>query len=204
MNFDEIKSKWDQENSKNIQVPESVSKLRKAQHPIDKLKRNMKFELITQIATLIILPFYFGNRFSGDIQDLLLGVYAVFVLICLYYLYNFYRFYKQSVAYSADSRESLNELYYSLRLNMERYKSLGFLILPFIMILLGLNSIESGENTSQGWPELLVNLKRFLISMVVVAGIYIGAVIVWVDILYGKYARQIKDALDELKEEDQA
>ena len=204
MNFNEIKSNWDKENAGNIQIPESVSELRKAQHPIDKLKRNMKFELIIQVAALVFLPFYFYMRYNGEMQDLLLGVYAVFFLTCIYFLYNFYLFYKQTVAYAAVSRDSLYELYYSLRLNMERYKSAGFLLIPFLMIIAGIGSIAKAENINLGWLELLVRLKRFLIFMVVASGIYIGVLIIWVDIFYGKYARQIKDALDELKDENQA
>lgn len=204
MNFDDIKSNWDQENSGNIQIPESVSELKKAQHPIDKLKRNMRLELILQVITLLILPFYFRIHLSGDLQDVLLGVYAVFLLICIYYTYHFYLFYKKSMAYSGASRDSLYELYYSLRLNMERYRSFGFLLLPFVMLLAGLSSLEHVENLSLEWQEILVRLKSLLMSMVVLAVIFIGTVILWVDRLYGKYARQIKDALDELKEENQA
>jgi hypothetical protein len=203
MNFDEIKSGWDQENAGNLEIPDSVSKLGKARHPIDKLKRNMKIELILQVATLLVLPFYFRFNFRGDMQDVLLGVYAVFVLICAYYLYHFYLFYKQSVAYSANSRHNLYELYYGLRLNMERYRALGFLFIPFIMIIAGMSSIGNAGDFSLGSLEVLANLKRFLIFMVVASGVYIGIVIIWVDMLYGRYARQIRNALDELKEEYQ-
>lgn len=202
MNLDDIKSSWNKETAENIQLPKSVSALGKAKHPVDKLKRNMRFELALQLATLIILPFYLRSRFSNNMQELLMGVYAVFVLICIYYLYNFYLFYKKNVAYSIASKDSLYDLYYGLRLNMERYKSLGFLLIPFVMIMVGLGSIENPENASMGGVELLANLKNFLITMVLVTAIYIGVVIFWVDVLYGKYARQLKDVLEELIEDD--
>lgn len=201
MNFDEIKSNWDQEDHGDINIPKSISEMGQARHPVEKLKRNMRFELIMQVVTLILLPFFFRLHFRDEFYEILWGVYVVFVLISLYYSFGFYKFYKGSLGYSETTRDSLNELYYELKLNMERYRSLGFLCLPFIIIIAGLSALSRFDASNVDWLQMVVHLRAFLIGMVVASAIYIWVIIIWVNKLYGTYARQLKNILDELKEE---
>ena len=204
MNLDDIKNNWNELNHENIQLPESVSDLKKAQHPIAKLKRNMGMEFILQMLTMLALPVYFRYQFSEDLQNVLLGVYAVFVLICAYYFYHFYLFYNRDLRSFNNSKDSLYELYYNLLLNIERYKSCGFLFIPFIIILAGMGSLDGAKNVDMQWSVLIANLKEFLLGMIVATGIYIAMVIVWIEWFYGRYACQIKDVLHELREDTES
>ncbi|WP_207534730.1 hypothetical protein [Desertivirga arenae] len=202
MKFDEIKRNWDQEDSGDMTLPKSISEIREAKHPIEKLKRNMRLELIMQVVTLVLLPLFFGIHFKSDFYEILWGVYAVFLLISFYYSFGFYKFYKSSLSYFAGTKDSLYELYYELKLNMERYRSLGFLCLPFVIILAGLSSLGHVEDMSVGWQQFILHLREFLVGMIIVSAIYIWVIILWVNKLYGTYVRQLREILDELKEEE--
>ncbi|MBC7937640.1 MAG: hypothetical protein H7Y86_20005 [Rhizobacter sp.] len=200
MNFDEIKNSWDAEKATDVTIPSALNTLRKAKHPIDKLRTNMKNEFFMQIVAVLIIPFFL--KVSADMRMLFISSYILFVAISAYYLYYFYRFYKDMHNYSMETKDGLQELYYQLRLNMERYKSFGFLLLPFIFIFLGF--IEFG-NVKNGRLNLTILLNRHawlftgLIAFIAVS--YIFIIVAWVKSFYGKYALQIKGVLDELKEE---
>ncbi|RYE22285.1 MAG: hypothetical protein EOP51_13655 [Sphingobacteriales bacterium] len=147
------------------------------------------------------MPFFIG--FLTGQKMLFLCFYILFAAISTYYLYYFYRFYKGMHNYNTDTRDGLLELYYQLRLNMERYKSFGFLLLPFIFIFLGF--IEWGS--SGGEPLTMAGLLNknpylFVGLITFVSILYILIIVAWVDRFYGKYATQIKVVLDELKDEN--
>jgi hypothetical protein len=43
---------------------------------------------------------------------------------------------------------------------------------------------------------------HYLIAMIVAVIVYIALIVLWVELFYGKYTRQIRDILQELKEEN--
>jgi len=202
MNFDEIKGSWDKEGSENVNIPGSISQLKRANHPVDQIKKNMKFELYGQILFILAVPFLTHLYFDSRLQTFFLGFYAVFVLISAYYFYNFYLFYKQTTRYSTSSKDSLYELYYNLRLNIERYKSFGFLLIPFVIGTLAMVLINKSEHLNLDKMALFGNFKVYLIATIASIVIYIALIVFWVELVYGKYARQIGEILHELKEEN--
>jgi len=201
MNFDEIKDSWDKEGTEAaVQIPPAMSALRKAKHPIDKLRARMKMEFFMQLIAVVLMPFLW--RISADERPLFLCFYVLFVAISAYYLYYFYKFYNGMHNYNTDTRDGLLELYYQLRLNMERYKSFGFLLLPFLFVFLGF--VELG-NTKTGPLNVFILLNKhpylFVSLLGLMAVFYIFIIVAWVKSFYGNYALQIKDVLDELKDE---
>ena len=85
MNFDEIKDSWDKEGAEAaVQIPPAMSALRKAKHPIDKLRARMKMEFFMQLIAVVLMPFLW--RISADERPLFLCFYVLFVAIsCLLY-----------------------------------------------------------------------------------------------------------------------
>lgn len=201
MNFDEIKSNWDKEDSGSIKIPKHVSQFKEAKHPIEQIKKNMKLEFWFQVVTIIALPFLTQYHFDAQMQKIFLGFYSVFFLISAYYFYNFYLFYNSTTQYSGDSKDSLYELYYNLRLNMERYKSFGFLLIPFVIGVSAMLWLSKPEHTD--FANIPFGDFKVLI-MALIAGViaYIALIVLWVDMVYGKYTRKIKEVLRELKEEN--
>src|SRR5688572_18914460 len=98
MNFDDIKNNWDKESAGDVKIPSKLGTLRKAQHPIDKVKVNMKKEFFMQVIAVLLVPFFL--RVSADMRMIFISSYILFVAISAYYLYYFYKFYNGMHNYS--------------------------------------------------------------------------------------------------------
>jgi len=203
MNFEELKSEWEKDNSGNLNIPQSIEKLKMAQHPVEKLKRNMKIELYPQIIAILALAFVPSlANFQSSLYSFYYISYAMMVVISVYYLYAFYRFYKNIHQYAAATKDGLLELYFELRLNMERYKSFGFLLLPFGIIWIGLYQYNKLLLSDIAFETLSDNIILIVIIVIVIfTAAMIIAINTWVNSFYGKYTKQIRNILDELKEE---
>ncbi len=205
MNLNEIKEKWGQENSAAVDLPQKISQLKTAQHPLDIIKRHMKKELTWQIIGL--LSFAFGPLILSIKTPLHIGIYyaayAMNLALSSYYFYGFSRFYHQIGIQSTESRDNLLEIYYELRINMERYNSFNFLLLPFVMTFFGLLLQGLFEAKKMELQHVSTNLLIGLggILMLLMTVMYILLTLMWVGHFYGKYASKIKLVLDELKEE---
>lgn len=206
MNLEELKSAWDADNTNEVHIPQHIKELRQAQHPLDKLKRNMKNEWYTQLGAILFIAF------SPKIMDIHPSTYVIFytsyimiLVISIYYLNTFRLFYKRVSHYTSGTRDSLNEIYYEFKLNVERYHSFGFLLIPFSLIWVWVFSysrlLESGKDLS----TITESMKEgFLIAALILSATVILAVLAWTRYLYTPYIKQIKSVLDELKiaEED--
>lgn len=205
MNIDEIKEKWSQEDIPSVELPKSVNQLKAAQHPLDIIKRHMKKELSWQIIGLLF--FAFGPLILSIKEPVHIGIYfaayAMNLALSTYYFYGFSRFYRQIGIHSTESRDNLLEIYYELRINMERYNSFNFLLLPFVMTFFGLllqGLFEAKKMELQHISSrLLIALAAVMILLMTI--LYILLILMWVGHFYGKYASKIKLVLDELKEE---
>ncbi|SDD56246.1 hypothetical protein [Niabella drilacis] len=201
MNFDELKTQWNEEGADDVQVPASVEQLKAAQHPLDQLKKNMKKELVVQlIAIALIGIFPFQMKLLPSLFPIYYMAYALLVMASAYYLYHFYQFYSQVQQYGASTKDSLLELYYNLRLNMERYKSFSFLIMPFAYFTGGL-LLYSELKTHNAHLVVFENPYLALLLVVVVTVLIVTFTVIWIDRFYGRYVKQLKLVLDALKEE---
>lgn len=203
MNFDELKSKWDKEKRDDVHIPQDMTKLRMAQHPLDKFKRNMRNEFYVQnvaILFLATLPYVFNLQ--NNFHYLYFILYAMLVLISAFYMCRFYRFYNSMQDYSTNTKDGLLRLYYELRLNMERYKSFSFSLLPFAISFLGLyfyDQLLAGGNSLESLSDY--NLLLIMVFVAILTLFFMLITNWWINSFYGKYTNQIRNILDELKEE---
>lgn len=203
MNFDELKSKWDNEKGDDVHIPQDMTKLRMAQHPLDKFKRNMRNEFYVQIIAILFLatlPYVF--KFHNNFHYLYFILYAILMLISIYYMYRFYRFYNSIQDYSTNTTDGLLRLYYELRLNMERYKSFSFSLLPFTFSFLGLyfyDQLLADGNSTESLGDY--DLFAIMVSTGILTVLFMLVTNWWVNSFYGKYTTQIRDILDDLKSE---
>ena len=203
MNFDDIKSAWDNESGNEMDIPESVKRLKRAEHPIDQLKRNIRNEWYLQLTAIIFLgaiPLLF--RINENLYFMYYILYVLMIAISAYYFIKFNGFYKRLGNTNLSSKDNLYELYYELKLNMEMYKSFTFVLTPFALMIFGLYYI-SQNNLAKLLIQDNINIRiiPLLIASIFVLGIIVAGTHWWVEHFYGKYARQIKQLLDELKEE---
>ena len=201
MDFNDIQSAWNSENTKNVVVPTQLEKVQKANTPLDKIKKNLKNELIYQIVAIVVIglaPFLYGFPEQAITPFYLL--FSLFVAVCAYYLTKLFVFYKRLNKTALNTKDNLYETYFDIRLNMELYKTFTFALTPFmILFLVGVLyfKLPNGATLFTDSTNSIALFVSVLFSM-----LFMGVALEWwVHYYYGKYAKEIRTVLDELKEE---
>ncbi|MGE8433776.1 MULTISPECIES: hypothetical protein [Chryseobacterium] len=198
MNFDQLKEQWNNEDG-NVNIPDNIEQLKESRHPIEKIQKSMKKEFSMQILAIILIGFFpllLGFPIS---QYIIYYVsYTMMVVISSYYLFGFYKFYKQTELYTGNTKNSLWKIYHELRLNMERYQSFSFLLLPHFLITIGLfiySSLEKkGENLSNA------NQASLIIVVLIGTILFVASIVLWTKYIYGRHAKQLENILNEMDE----
>ena len=204
MNFNELQQQWNNEPTDKISVPTTIDTLKEAQTPIDRVRKKMKADFFMQ-AFLIVLtgfaPLIFN--FSDKLTALFVPFYAVTIGFMAYYFYKFFVFYKKSYNMTFDSRKNLLWFFYELKLNIELYKALTY-IMFFVGFSFGVlaGTITKDENAitnfldkkEAGLPMIIALLAGLIIFSLFMAE-FIPR---W---YYGKHLKQVKTILDQLDEE---
>ncbi|WP_421942988.1 hypothetical protein [Pedobacter sp.] len=198
MNFDDIKNEWNAENVEETNISENMLKIKKARTPIDIIRKKMKHEFNYQIAALIflaVIPYFFS--FSANMN---LTYYTFYAIICgftAYYFFKFYKFYKNSYDMSMDSRKSILWFFYEMKLNIELYKALtyiiGFICLAFFAVYLFVEKASVFARILSKLSPVYLILNCFISILI------IGAITeLWAWYYYGKYLKRVKKVVDEL------
>ncbi|CAM2783420.1 hypothetical protein DRF59_04560 [Chryseobacterium flavum] len=201
MNFDQLKEQWNKEDS-NIHIPDTIEQLKESKHPIEKIQKNMKKEFPAQVLAIILIGFFpLQLKFPASQYLIYYISYTMMVVISSYYLYGFYKFYRQTELYTGNTKNSLWKIFHELRLNMERYQSFGFLLLPHFLLTFGLviyNSLEEkGETLSE-----LTNARQYSLILLVLLGtlFVVVSIILWTKYMYGRQAKQLENILNEIED----
>lgn len=205
MDFNDIQSAWDNDKPQNVKLPSTLEQLKSAQTPLDQIKKNLKNEFYYQfisIALLGLIPFILPDFPMSAIVPFYL-LFAIFVAVCVYYLIKLYIFYKRLGKTTLNTRDSLYETYFDIRINMELYKTFGFALTPFIVLftvgflfyqLPNAGGLLSGDINNMALAILFFSVITSILTM----GL---ALEWWVKFFYGKYADELKKVINALKEE---
>lgn len=201
MNFDQLKEQWNNEDS-NVHIPDNIEQLRESKHPIEKIKKSMKKEFPMQVVAIILIGFFPLQLGFPASQYLIYYIsYAMMVVISSYYLFGFYKFYKQTELYTGNTKNSLWKIYHELRLNMERYQSFGFLLLPHFLITIGLFIynilVKKGKDLSEITNE---NQASLIIAVLIGTLSIVVSIVLWTKYIYGRHAKQLESILNEMDE----
>ena len=205
MDFNDIHNAWNNEKTENVVLPDNLEKIQSANTPLDKIKKNLKMEFFHQSISIVIvgfIPLIYDFPQQGIMLFYLL--YSFFVAICVYYLAKLYFFYKRLGAITLKTKDSLYETYFDIRLNMELYKTWGFALTPFmIMGTIGLLYNDLSKKIPGFLTSGVTNYQLgVLFGIVVFSMLFMGVALEWwVHKFYGKYAKEIKKVIDELKDE---
>jgi hypothetical protein len=202
MDFNDIQSAWKNEKTENVILPTHLDKINSANMPLEKIKKNLRNEFFYQIIAVILIglvPFIYSIP-ANAIGSFYL-FFSIFVAVCIYYLVKLYLFYKRLNKTTLNTKDSLYETYFDIRLNMELYKTFGFALIPFVILFLfGLMNYKNPDFFTKD-----LNSTSFLVttfSIVTSSILFMGVALEWwVNYFYGKYAKEIRKVLDELKEE---
>lgn len=131
-------------------------------------------------------------------------LFSLFVAVCIYYLMKLSFFYKRLNNTTLTTKDSLYETYFDIRLNMELYKTFGFALTPFLVLyFLGFYYYTfykiSGFFDNEFSNGQLIGFFLVVVFTVLFMGISLEW---WVHKFYGKFAKEIKKVIDELKEEE--
>jgi hypothetical protein len=204
MDFNDIQNAWNNEKSENVILPNNLEKIQAVHTPLDRIRKNLKNELIYQIVSIGAIGFVplFYN-FPEKMIILYYLLFSLYVMVCVYYLIKFYSFYKRLSAITLKTKDSLYETYFDIRLNMELYKTYGFALTPFLILyLIGLFYYTSSKIPGFLSKDFTNYQLITLFSVVVFTMIFMGISLEWwVKKFYGKSAEEIRKVIDELKEE---
>lgn len=201
MNFDQLKEQWNNEDG-NVNIPDNIEQLKESKHPIEKIQKSMKKEFPMQVIAVILIGFFpFQLGFPTSQYIIYYISYTMMVVISTYYLYGFYKFYKQTELYTGNTKNSLWKIYHELRLNMERYQSFGFLLLPHFLVTIGLAIYNVLEKKGKSLSELTNTSQAALILAVLIGTLsVVVSVILWTKYFYGRHAKQLENILNEMDE----
>lgn len=208
MNLDNIKSKMDSDNMDDYTIPQSIIELKTTQLPLQKVRRNLRNEILIQILVFICL-FTIPNFW--EMNEIAKGLYFVLLfittLITTTYLLKMSTFLKRNADISPNSKQVLINIIHELNLTLEVYKTAivsGSLLLPILVFVVFTGKAKFEET-------LLYDLITFNISfnhliLYIVGYLLISILIVyttnwWTNYLYGKYIKSIEKTLDEINAE---
>ncbi|REC77688.1 hypothetical protein [Chryseobacterium rhizosphaerae] len=162
----------------------------------------MKKEFPMQVVAIILIGFFPLQLGFPSSQYIIYYIsYTMMVVISSYYLYGFYKFYKQTELYTGNTKNSLWKIYHELRLNMERYQSFGFLLLPHFLITIGLEIYNLLEKKGKTLSELTNSYQQALIIAVLLGTLSIVvSIVLWTKYIYGRNANQLENILNEMDE----
>lgn len=202
MNLQDIKQSWDNQPEELPEIETLPKKIEKAKQPLRALRQNIRREFYIQVIALLatgFLPYWFS--LEPDFLIFFYMLYAIMVAITIHYFLKFYRFYKVVDDYSLTTGQNLLKLYYEIKLHLEMYKSLTYILFPFALMLLIVIQKDAfyaswlhQDAPRQGFIKLII---PFSIGVSVLA--VIGFTNAWVNSYYGKYVEQVKKILDDLE-----
>lgn len=204
MDFNDIQNAWKNDTNENIKLPENLEKIRSANTPLDKIRKNLKNEFFYQIISIALIGFApFIKDFPQKMIIPFYLLFSIFVAVSIYYLVKLYLFYKRLNNVTLNTKDSLYETYFDIRLNMELYKTFGFALTPFmVLFIVGVAYHEILKNHEVVLNNFQNSHFIGLFVAVVMCILFMGLALEWwVHYFYGKYAKEIRKVIDELKEE---
>lgn len=204
MNFENIKQKMDSESMDSSQIPLRIKDIETSQMPIQKVRKSMKSEIITQ---LILIVIFFAAPSFLEMHRLPKTVYYVLMfitsLITLGYLAKMSWFLNKTSDLSNNSKEIVVAFIYDLKLTLEVYKTAiisGSLLLPIAMTSIFLGSVKIDEKVYS--DLILLNIPNttlllYIFGYIVIAILIYLMTVSWSNKLYGVHIKNLEKTLKE-------
>ncbi|MDX1602281.1 MAG: hypothetical protein R3209_04375 [Salinimicrobium sediminis] len=204
MNFDNIKNKMDAESMHDIQVPKRIDSLESSKLPIQKVRKTMRGEIVTQLICIVV---FFAAPSFVEMYQLPESIYYILMfitsLITLGYLIKMSWFINKTSNLNADSRETVLTFVHDLQLTLEVYKTAilaGSLLLPFSMLifLLGIEHVDESIFTKLILLDMSpIMLLISALGYIVLAVLIYFVTVAWSNSLYGVHIKKLKNTLKE-------
>lgn len=200
MNFDQLKNEWSNEQAKSPIVSEKILKIKEAHTPIDNIRRKMKSEFFMQLLALLLIAFTPRIfNFSPEIKPIFIAFYALACGFSAYYFFKFYVFYKNTYNLTIDTRKNLLWFYYEMKLNIELYKALTYMLgLIGLAGFIAYIFINKGSAINANTKNLTSIIILMCFSSIFLIGL---ATEFWAKYYYGKDLKNVKLIMDQLDDE---
>ncbi|SDH97091.1 hypothetical protein [Myroides phaeus] len=197
MNFDDLKDKWREQELISEELTEKVVVRHINTLPLDKMRRNVIRDIWLQSLCVILLGFlpYYHPIIEGNIV-LYYILFTLFSLVTLYYLLKMFLFYRKSESYVLNSYDSLYEVYFNVRMYVQLYENFCFSLAPFIILFIPFFIGLDLEGIEKLFNNIVFLVALFIYSLLVI--LFCKYLIYR---FYGRYLKQLKDVLEEFKEE---
>lgn len=207
MNFDDIKKEMD-DSVENQKIDLSQIELgRVGSNPVQKIRSNMKSEIIIQLAAIIIFMIYPIYIAMPEFSE---AIYYIFMfitsLMTMAYIIKLSFFLKRTSRFTLNTKDALHYFIYEAKLTLEVYKSFiiaGSLLLPVPSFALLAGFKLSGDVwLFEKWFLLdvsRVDLILLIIGYIAVAILFYFITVGWTKLLYGKYLSILEKVLADLE-----
>ena len=196
MDLDNLKSLWNKEDVS--ETPEiSKEKQRQIHHPLERIRRNMRYEFWSTIITLPIilvaiwffpLPF----RFTLYIEILVMSM----AIVTAFFFTKFFKLYKEISNPALGTLDALKDLLHQFELNKQYYVSFYLSFVPFFVceMIIVLEFIpQTHDYSNTVLAMVFIGSVAFGLTMVYFIGM------AWFKHFYGKYIRKIEILVAEMK-----
>ncbi len=196
MDLDNLKSLWNKEDVS--ETPEiSREKQRQIHHPLERIRRNMRYEFWSTILTLPIilvaiwffpLPF----RFTLYIEILVMSM----AIVTAFFFTKFFKLYKEISNPALGTLDALKDLLHQFELNKQYYVSFYLSFVPFFVceMIIVLEFIpQTHDYSNTVLAMVFIGSVAFGLTMVYFIGM------AWFKHFYGKYIRKIEILVAEMK-----
>lgn len=206
MNFDNIKQKMDADPMTGNPIPTSVTNLVASKMPVNKIRKTMIGEIITQLLCMVI---FFAAPFFVKMHTLPKMLYLIFMFItCLItfgYLAKMVWFLNKTSDMNNPGRDTVLNYIFDLKLTLEVYKTAiiaGSILLPVSItcFILGAKIVDE-----QRFMDLITfNISTVSIILIIIGYLaltvvfYLGTV-VWANSLYGNQIKKLEETLAEFE-----
>ncbi|MCC9042843.1 hypothetical protein LNQ81_09160 [Myroides sp. M-43] len=198
MNFDDLEKSWQEQEAPNVKVSSKDLDVKSSRLPLEKIRKNVVKDIWVQGVSIVFLAFLpLGYSLSIESMRFYYIIYFLFAVITIYFLAKMYLFYRTSASFTMNSRDSLYEVYFSVRMYIQLYENFCYSLLPFICVFIPL-FVGLKEDD---YFDLLQN-KVFIIAFIIFFILTLVLVKYWIKKLYGQYLTQIENNLNLFKEQE--
>ncbi len=196
MELDNLKSLWNKEDVS--ETPEiSREKQRQIHHPLERIRRNMRYEFWS---TIIMLPiilvaiwfFPLPFRFTLYIEILVMSM----AIVTAFFFTKFFKLYKEISNPALGTLDALKDLLHQFELNKQYYVSFYLSFVPFFVceMIIVLEFIpQTHDYSNTVLAMVFIGSVTFGLTMVYFIGM------AWFKHFYGKYIRKIEILVAEMK-----
>lgn len=202
MELDELKNIWKNRDTFQPKLESEILAMLKGKSSsiIDKLKRNLLFELIFTSAAFLVLLYYSFTLQTGALKWSFIAFLVLFSGYIIYYIkqLNVFRHFRTS---DENLRTNLENLVHDMDKYLRFYKMSYSLLYPiFLMLILLFVIMDRGMD---GFLDSIMELKMILYLLFLI-GVFLASSL-WftnwyLNKLYGNHVEKLKELLNDINE----